>query len=77
MSGDFWQERAQNAEAVNLTLKESSAAALERIKEFKANFGIREKQGGVIEIDFEKFVNNIGIGSSIELKKVIEETYKV
>jgi hypothetical protein len=77
MSGDFWQERAQNAEAVNLTLKQASSAALDRIKEFKANFGIREKQGGIIEIDFDKFVTNIGAGSALELKKVIEEKYKV
>ena len=76
MGADFWQERAQNAEAVNLTLKESGAAALARIKEFKANFGIREKQGGIIEIDFDKFVKNIGQGSALELKKVIEDTYK-
>lgn len=76
MGADFWQERAQNAESVNITLKEASSAALERIKEFKTNFGIREKQGGVIEIDFDKFVTNIGAESALELKKVIEETYK-
>jgi hypothetical protein len=77
MSADFWQDRAQTAEAVNITLKEASAAALGRIKEFKANFGIREKQGGIIEIDFDKFVTNIGAASALELKKVIEDTYKV
>ena len=75
MSEDRWRERAQNAEAVNVTLKESSAAVINQYKEFKTNFGIREKQGGVIEIDFDKFVENIGFESAMELKKVIDEKH--
>lgn len=77
MTADVWMERAQSAEAQLLTQKEALGGAIERIKEFKTNFGIREKQDGVIEIDFDKFVKNIGLESALELIKVIDETYQI
>lgn len=77
MSEAHWVERAQTAEAQLLTQKEALGGAIERIKMFKANLGIREKQDGSIEIDFDKFALNIGIKSALELKKVINETYRI
>ena len=77
MSESMWMERAQSAEAKLITQKESLGSAIERVKEFKTNFGIREKQGGVIEINIDKFVENIGPASSLELRKIINEKYPV
>jgi len=74
---DHWIERAQSAEAKIKTMEDAYKPALERIKEFKANFGIREKQGGEIEIDFEKFAQNIGIEGAMELRQIIDETYNI
>lgn len=74
---DMWMERAQSAEAQLITIKEATSAAIDRVKVFKTNFGIREKQDGSIEIDFDKFVKNIGLESSLELIKVIDETYEI
>jgi len=74
---DQWMERAQAAEALLITQKESLGAAIERIKDFKKNFGIREKQDGSIEIDFDTFTLNLGAESCIELRKVIDDTYKL
>ena len=77
MDDSGWMERAQTAEAKLITQKEALGAAIERVKEFKTNFGIREKQGGAIEIDFDKFARNLGVESCLELRKVIDETYKI
>jgi len=77
MSEQDWIERAQTAEALLLTQKESMGAAIERVKEFKKTAGIREKQDGSLEIDFDKFVTKLGAESCLELRKVIDDVYKV
>ncbi len=73
----FWINRAQSAEAKLATLKESLEPALERVKKFKANFGIREKSDGSIDIDFEKMVDRLGPVASMELKSVIEDKFTI
>ena len=74
---DQWMERAQTAEALLITQKETLGAAIERVKDFKKNFGIREKQDGSIEIDFDKFAKNLGVDSCLELRKVIDDIYQL
>lgn len=76
MSEDVWIERAQSAEARLATLKQAIEPALERVKQFKANFGIRECDNGEIIIDYDKFVERLGYENSMELKRIIEEIYK-
>jgi len=73
----FWIERAQSAEARLATLKESQGAAIERVKQFKTAFGVRERSDGTLSIDFAKFANAIGIEGALELRKVIDETYSI
>ena len=75
MSESMWLERAQTAEAKLKTMREAQGAAIERIKDFKANFGIRERNNGEIVIDFSKFVERLGPENSAELRKVINEQY--
>lgn len=75
MSEDFWIERAQTAEAQLKTLREAQGAAIERIKEFKANFGIKERSNGEIVIDFPRFVEQLGPDGSSELKRIIDEKF--
>ena len=76
MSEDMWMDRAQTAESKLKTMQQAQGAALERIKDFKANFGIRERDNGEIVIDFPKFVERLGPENSMELRKVIDEKYK-
>ena len=73
----MWIERAQSAEARLHTATQVSAAALTRIKEFKTNFGIREKQDGSIEIDYGKFVARLGAGGWLELRAIGDEHWQV
>ena len=77
MSDQEWIERAKTAEGLLVTQRESLGAALERVKEFKKNFGVRDKSDGSIEIDFDKFATNLGIESCLELRKVIDDIYKL
>ena len=71
----FWVNRAQTAEAQLKTLREAQGAAIERIKDFKANFGIKERSNGEIAIDFPKFVERLGQEGSAELRKIIDDKY--
>ena len=73
MAEDFWIERAQSAEAQLKTLREAQGAAIERIKAFKSNFGIKERGNGEIVIDFVKFVERLGPEQSAILRNVIDE----
>lgn len=75
--GDYWVERAQSAEARLLTLKESIEPTLERVKQFKTNFGIRESTDGTISIDFDKFVDRLGVEQCLQLRAIIDEKYKI
>lgn len=78
MSDDsVWIERAQSAEAKLKTLKEAYEPAIDRIKTFKSNFGIRERDNGEIHIDFEKFVDRLGLEQALTLRKLIDERYQV
>lgn len=75
MSENMWMERAQTAEAQIKTLREAQGAAIERIKDFKANFGIKERSNGEIVIDFPKFVERLGADNAKELRIVIADKY--
>ena len=76
MEDSYWVERAQSAEAKLKTIEDAYRPALERVKEFKTNFGVREKSDGEIDIDFEKFVDRLG-AAALDLSDVINEKYPV
>ncbi len=72
-----WIEKAQSCEAQLSTLKDAYGPALERVKQFKANFGVRERENGEIDIDFEKLVERLGLSACLELRAVIDARYNV
>ena len=71
-----WIERAQSAEARLSSLKQATEQAIERVKTFKANFGVKERANGEIDIDFAKLVQNLGRENAMELRRIIDERYK-
>ena len=73
----FWITRAQSAEAKLATLKESIDPVLARIKQFKENFGVRERSDGSIVIDFEKMVDKLGPAACLELRTIIDDKYDI
>lgn len=77
MSEQMWIERAQSAEARLKTLEDAIGPMKERIQNFKMNFGVKEGSDGSITIDFEKFAKNLGLENAMELRKVIDEVYRV
>ena len=77
MLEDQLRERAENAEAQLATAKEAYIPVIEKIKNFKTNFGVREKSNGEIDIDFDKFVDNLGLKAACELRAIIDEHYQI
>ena len=77
MSEQMWIDRAQSAEAKLSTMKQAHEAAVERIRNFKTNFGIREKDNGEIDVDFEVFVQRLGLENAMILRQIIDEVYQV
>jgi hypothetical protein len=73
----FWRDRAGTAEAKLGALESNIGAMKERIQSFKKNFGVREASNGEISIDFDKFVENLGMAQALELRKVIDEKYRI
>ena len=74
---DVWRERAQSAESLVITMKQASESAIKRVKEFKGNFGIKERQDGEIVIDYDKFVERLGAKGALELRAIIDEKYQI
>lgn len=77
MSEDVWRERAQTAEAKIVTMQEATTGAIQRVKEFKGNFGVKERSDGEIVIDYDKFVKALGINGALELRGIIDEQYNI
>lgn len=77
MSESEWMERAQTAEARLNTLKESIEPTLDRVREFKTNFGIKERTDGTIVVDFDKFVDRLGAEACLELRAIIDQKYRI
>ena len=74
---NYWVEKANSAEAKLKTLQDQYGPAIDRIKQFKANFGVKERSDGSIDVDFDKFVKALGIESALELRGIIDETYSI
>ena len=71
----MWIEKAQSCEAKLNTLKQAYEPALERIRNFKSNFGIRERDNGEIVIDYDKFIEHLGSENALILKDLIHKKY--
>lgn len=72
-----WIDRAQSAEARLITLKEAYEPALERIKEFKKNFGVREASDGRLLVDYDRFADAIGPDGALELRAIIDQKFSI
>lgn len=72
-----WIERAQSAEAKLATLKAAYEPAIERVQQFKTNFGIKERHDGEIVIDYDRFVERLGVAAALELRAVIDQRYHI
>lgn len=73
----YWIERAQSAEARMKTLEDQCKPALERVKQFKANFGVKERSDGSLVVNYQRLVEALGIEGAFELRRVIDETYQI
>ena len=77
MDETHWIQRCQTAEAKFNTLQEATGPAIEKVQHFKSNFGIKERQDGEIVIDFDKFVDKLGLETCFMLREIIDERYNI
>lgn len=77
MSESDWIARAQAAEARLNTAKQASEAAINRVREFKSNFGAKERADGSIEIDFDKFLDRLGVDGWLGLRVIGDRKFRV
>ncbi len=77
MNESQWIDRAQSAEAKLSTMEQNHKLSIDRVKQFKANFGVRERDNGEIDIDFQKLVERLSIGDALELRRIIDEIYSI
>lgn len=72
---DMWIERAQSAEARLGTMRDTHEAAMQRFKEFKKTFGLKQKADESIHIDFDKFTDALGQEGCMQLKAIIDKKW--
>lgn len=78
MSDDSqWIERAQSAEATVSTLKEQIEPLKAKVRDARAALCAREIAGGGFEIDFDALVDKLGLENSMELRKAIDDRWKI
>ncbi len=77
MSEQEWRERAETAEAKLSTQEQAFHMSIDRVKQFKGNLGVRERDNGEIIIDFQKFVKGLGVGGCLELRREIDLQYGI
>jgi hypothetical protein len=77
MDESQWIEKAQSLEARIGTMKEQIDPLKEKIRAIKEMLCAREVSGGGIEIDFDALVDKLGLESCMELRKAIDERWRV
>jgi len=77
MSDDQWIERAQNAEAIIGTLRAGNDRLKQKNQELMKTFGARAKTDGSFEINYQVFVDMLGMESALEVRSIIDETYSI
>ena len=77
MSEAEWRDRAETCEAKLSTQQQVHEMAVGRVKLFKGNFGVRERSNGEIVVDFDKFAEGIGVEGALELRKIIDDLYRI
>lgn len=71
----YWIQQAQSWQAKYNTLKDQFDRSIDAVKNFKTNFGVREKGDGSIVIDFDKMVRALGPEGCAELRQVIDDVH--
>ncbi len=73
----MWIERAQSCEAKLGTIQKGNDRLKEKIRYIMDTFGAREKTDGSFEIDYQKFVDMLKMERALEVRSIIDETYKI
>jgi hypothetical protein len=77
LSEENFRDERDSERARNSTLSQSNDKLKEKVRTVLETFGAREKSDGSFEIDYDAFVERLGIDGALAVRKVIDERYKV
>lgn len=77
MSESVWIERAQSAEARLKTCQDNMDRVKEDARTVLDTLGAKKRSDGTFVIDYDKLVNNLGIEGALEIRSIIDATYKI
>lgn len=77
MSEDHLRERAESAEARNSTLREQNDHLKEKVRQVQETLCARERGDGSFVIDYQAFIERLGVEQALVLRGYIDATYNV
>lgn len=77
MGESEWRERAQSAEAALTTCRDNQDRVKEKLRDMMANLGAKERGDGSIQIDYDAFIERLGIEGALEVRAIIDQKYSI
>lgn len=72
-----WMERAQSAEAKLTTCQGAQEALKEEVRTVRETFGARKRSDGSYEINYDAFVERLGLEAALQVRAIIDEKYQI
>lgn len=72
-----WMDRAQSAEAKLTTCRDAQERLKDEVRTVHETFGARKRSDGSYEINFDAFVERLGLESALQVRAIIDEKYHV
>ena len=72
-----WRERAQSAEAALTTCRDNQDRLKEKVRSVCETLGAKEKRDGRFDIDYEAFVERLGMEGALEVRAIIDEKFGI
>lgn len=73
----YWIERAQSAEAKLSTCQSAQDGLKEEVRTTRETFGARKRSDGSYEINYDIFVEHLGLEAALQVRAIIDEKYHV
>jgi hypothetical protein len=73
----YWIERAQSAEAALSTCRDNQDRVKEKLRGMMETLGAKEKGNGSIDINYDTFVERLGIEGALAVRAIIDQKYSI
>lgn len=72
-----WRGLAESSELRYETLYQQVSRLKDEVRDVRELFAARKKRDGSYDIDFDKFVRQLGAEGALDLRRVIDEVYRI